>query len=191
MLSQKRGHEWRHREMVTIRNILLWPFIFSGGWFRSLRYHRKTEDRTKGYWRDITIIQRYGLCIWRNVCVDIPKFNIHRANKGRIMLIWTVWYFRTITTKPLLWSNGLLHFVKEFRSPDEIKYNLGPIICSLDRVSHGIRSSSYVVIYTCYHDDVIKWKIHIFRVTGHLCGVTRSFDVFFDLRLNKRLSKQS
>ena len=45
---------------------------------------------------------------------------------------------------------------------------------------------------------------NIFRVTGSLCGeftgpgefptqrpVTRSFDVFFDLRLNKRLSKQS
>ena len=45
---------------------------------------------------------------------------------------------------------------------------------------------------------------NIFRVTGHLCGeftgtqwipryrpVTRSFDVFFDLRFNKRLSKQS
>ena len=45
---------------------------------------------------------------------------------------------------------------------------------------------------------------NIFRVTDHLCGqftgpgefpaqrpVTRSFDVFFDLRLNKRLSKQS
>ena len=45
---------------------------------------------------------------------------------------------------------------------------------------------------------------NIFRVTGHLCEeftvpgefpaqrpVTRSFDVFFDLRLNKRLSKQS
>ena len=44
---------------------------------------------------------------------------------------------------------------------------------------------------------------NIFRVTGHLCGklpvtgefptqrpVTRSFAVFFDLRLNKRLSKQ-
>ena len=44
---------------------------------------------------------------------------------------------------------------------------------------------------------------NIFRVTGHLCGeftgpgefptqrpVTRSFDVFFELRLNKRLSKQ-
>ena len=45
---------------------------------------------------------------------------------------------------------------------------------------------------------------NIFRVTGHLCGkftgpwwiphtkpVTRSFVVFFDLRLNKRFSKQS
>ena len=44
---------------------------------------------------------------------------------------------------------------------------------------------------------------NIFRVTGPLCGeftgpgefptqspVTRSFDVFFDLRLNKRLGKQ-
>ena len=45
---------------------------------------------------------------------------------------------------------------------------------------------------------------NIFRVSGHLCGeftgpgelptqrpVAQSFDVFFDLRLNKRLSKQS
>ena len=38
---------------------------------------------------------------------------------------------------------------------------------------------------------------NIFRVTGHLCGeftghrpVTRRFGVFFDLHLNKRLSKQ-
>ena len=45
------------------------------------------------------------------------------------------------------------------------------------------------------NDDVIKWKIFCF--TGHLRGIpsqrplTRSFGVFFDLRLNKRLSKQS
>ena len=51
---------------------------------------------------------------------------------------------------------------------------------------------------TDFHDDVV------FRVTGPLCGelighrefptqrpVTRSFDVFFDMRLNKRLSKPS
>ena len=51
-----------------------------------------------------------------------------------------------------------------------------------------------------HHDDVIKWSI--FRVTGPSCGeftvhrwiplerlVTRIFDVFFDLHLNKRLSQ--
>ena len=52
-----------------------------------------------------------------------------------------------------------------------------------------------------YHDDVTKWK-NIFRITDLLCRnspvsgefpaqrpVTRSFDVFFDLRLNRQLSK--
>ena len=45
---------------------------------------------------------------------------------------------------------------------------------------------------TLLHNDVIKWK-H-FPVTDGFPSqrpVTRSFDVFFDLRLNKRLSKQS
>ena len=51
------------------------------------------------------------------------------------------------------------------------------------------------------HDDVIKWKhfprnwpfvrgIHRSRWIPPQRPVTRSFDVFFDLRLNKRLSKQ-
>ena len=48
------------------------------------------------------------------------------------------------------------------------------------------------------HDDVIKWK-HFPRYwpfvwpvnSPHKGPVTRSFDVFFDLRLNKRLSKHS
>ena len=56
--------------------------------------------------------------------------------------------------------------------------------------------------YTCYM--MTSWNGNIFRVTGHLAGnspvsgefpaqrpVTRSFDIFFDLRLNKRLSKPS
>ena len=53
---------------------------------------------------------------------------------------------------------------------------------------------------TPIHDDVIKWKhfprnwpfvrgIHLDRPVTQR-PVTRSFDVFFDLRLNKRLSKQ-
>ena len=51
---------------------------------------------------------------------------------------------------------------------------------------------------TC-HNMMTSTNWNIFRVTGHLCGeftgdrrpVTRSFDAFFDLRLNKPLSKQS
>ena len=60
----------------------------------------------------------------------------------------------------------------------------------------------YTFCTTC-HDDVIKWKpfprywpyvrgIHRSSVNSLQKGlVTRSFDVFFDLCLNKRLSKQS
>ena len=59
---------------------------------------------------------------------------------------------------------------------------------------------------TNYPDDIMMTSSNgnIFRVTGPLCGeftgpgefptqrpVTRSFDIFFDLDLNKQLSKQS
>ena len=60
----------------------------------------------------------------------------------------------------------------------------------------------YGYILNCSH-MMTSSNGNIFRVTGPLCGeftgpgefptqrpVTRSFDVFFDLRLNKRLSKQ-
>ena len=55
----------------------------------------------------------------------------------------------------------------------------------------------------CWHPMMTSSNGNIFRVTGPVCGeftspgefptqrpVTRSFDVFLDLRLNKRLSKQ-
>ena len=56
-----------------------------------------------------------------------------------------------------------------------------------------------------FNDMMTSSNGNIFRVTGHLCGefspvsgefpaqrpATRSFDVFFDQRPNKRLSKQS
>ena len=55
---------------------------------------------------------------------------------------------------------------------------------------------------TVSHDDVIKWKrfprywpfargIHRSPVDYPRKGQRRSFDIFFDLRLNKRLDKQS
>ena len=51
-----------------------------------------------------------------------------------------------------------------------------------------------------HQGNMTSWNGNIFLVTGPLCGeftshrtvtVTRRFDVFFDLRLNKWLSKQS
>ena len=62
---------------------------------------------------------------------------------------------------------------------------------------------SFALLYFTLH-MITSSNGNIFRVTGPLCGnwpvtgefpsqrpVTRSFDLFFDLRLNKRLSKQS
>ena len=79
------------------------------------------------------------------------------------------------------------------------------LCCYCCNVGSDIKLTTFVLNYlekTQSHDDVIKWK-HFPSLT--LCAenspvsgefpaqrsVTRSFDVFFDLRLNKRLSKQS
>ena len=79
----------------------------------------------------------------------------------------------------------------------------------MNMMSQGfIGASRYVVpgLYLMNELQVLTpwWRHQIFRVTGHLCGeftgtgefptqrpVTRNFDVYFDLRLNKRLCKQS
>ena len=81
-------------------------------------------------------------------------------------------------------------------------------ICIVKNSSYFI-SDAYMNHKSLYfsdsHDDVIKWNhfprywpfvggIHQSPVTGEFSAqrpVTGSFDVFFHLRLNKRLSKQS
>ena len=61
-------------------------------------------------------------------------------------------------------------------------------------------TESVSLVWRLHHDDVIKWK-HFPRCWPFVRGIHRSpvnaphkgqqsFDVFFDLRLNKRLSKQ-
>ena len=78
-------------------------------------------------------------------------------------------------------------------------------------LSRWFRVALYVIRMTYYIEHKSSERLtmmtssngNIFRVTGPLCGeftgpgefptqrpVTRSFDVFFDMRLNKRLSKQ-
>ena len=79
-------------------------------------------------------------------------------------------------------------------------YITSPIVCR--RIASCVLSSSWCHPYPS--DMMTSSNGNIFRVTGPLCGeftgpgefpvhrpVTRNFDVFFDLRLNKRSSKQS
>ena len=80
-------------------------------------------------------------------------------------------------------------------SEQKIEYNIQYFCMSCFAV-HLISTLNIAIMMTSSNGN-------IFRVTGPLCGeftgpgefptqrpVTRSFDVFFDLRLNKRLSKQ-
>ena len=77
-----------------------------------------------------------------------------------------------------------------------------PILSMWRQFSFDVTRTTWVLCNTGYM--MTSSNGNIFRVTGPLCGeftgpgkfptqrpVTRSFDVFFDLRLNKRLSKQS
>ena len=70
-----------------------------------------------------------------------------------------------------------------------------------DRISRQLVTMATRYYSRVYQDDVIKWKhfprnwpfvrgIHRSRWIPTQRPVTRSFDVFFDLRLNKRLCKQ-
>ena len=71
-----------------------------------------------------------------------------------------------------------------------------------DLLAAGRVRVSTITVISLGHDDVIKWerfprywpfvrRIHLSPVNFPKKGaVTRSFDVFFDLRLNKRFSKQ-
>ena len=67
------------------------------------------------------------------------------------------------------------------------------------KIAHETRAVFSCKQIILHHDDIIKWK-HFPRYWPFMRGihrslvkrpVTRSFDVFLDLRPNKRLSKQS
>ena len=79
--------------------------------------------------------------------------------------------------------------------------------CDINNTLSSNSSNSKILLYKVImwcpsHGDVIKWK-HFSALLALCAGnspvpgefpirrpVTRSFDIFFDLRLNKRLSKQ-
>ena len=103
----------------------------------------------------------------------------------------------TIYTVPALeYAYSLASFC-----PHYMKINYQVILFAMESTSHT--AVEIILKDTGKYDDVIKWKhfprywpfvwgIHRSPVNSlHNRPVTRSFDIFFDLRLNKRLSKQS
>ena len=137
---------------------------------------------------DVIMKHRVDTTIW--IC------STHQGTWKRFLHYWILWWestghSRILTNGQSWWRTfmfpGLSFFFKIMKSYISQVFHY-ILLCRISNVS-------------C-HDFVIKWN-H-FRVTGHLCGefttpgvfpaqrpVTRSFDVFFDLGLNKRLSKQS
>ena len=109
--------------------------------------------------------------------------------------------FRTQCVKTVLEVDGRNANLMASTRPDDASRNLW---------SHRMCLSKNISVWVLIRG---RWRYkgftmtssngNIFRVTGHLCGnspvtgefpaqrpVTPSFDVLFDLRLNKRLSKQ-
>ena len=112
---------------------------------------------------------------------------------------------------------SLLQFCrKKFQDP--MKWNMSQRICLSARLNvimfialWNLTSGSEAALPRRLPEFTTTWFLimtssngNFFRATGHLCGeftgpaefpaqrpVARSFDVFFDLRSNKRLSKQS
>ena len=84
------------------------------------------------------------------------------------------------------------HLIDDLR--DKLAHIFKVALCYINSpVSYYVHISSVSCTLLLFHDDVIKWKLFPRNwpfVRGiHRSPVTQSFDVFFDLRLNQRLSK--
>ena len=110
-----------------------------------------------------------------------------------------------ISVSYLIGTNGVMIRLPQYQWNNPQQYINVDLINPIGTVCVYTTKQSTPIPCAYYtgHDDVIKWK-HFPRywpfvrgnspVTGEFPAqrpVTQSFDVFFDLRLNKRLSKQS
>ena len=152
------------------------PSIWSGCWWMSLAHGDVTELKHFPHYCDF--VRR----------THRPLVNSsHRGSVIRrvfsLLLAWNGCWVNILVAADLRF---LIANVTSLQRPTEV--------CHL-RLWWGYKSSTF-------QDDVIKWKhfprywpfVGNSRLTGEFASqrpVTRSFDVFFDLRLNKRLSKQS
>ena len=131
-----------------------------------------------------------------------------------VWCLWVAWktfvFLTYCQSNPEQETSGLINVKQNFLLYDYVwnwNYKFSVITVASDVLAPlGARPSAAAVMTAHLHmfSMMTSSNGNIFRVTGHLCGeftglrwipaqkpVTRSFDVFFDLCLNKRLRKQS
>ena len=140
-----------------------------------------------------------------NMEIFFTKANKKLINQSRPFTIKTVMYYiiTYLCVYNFTFSDVNLCMLKLYQTQINVVKHL--ICSSPGAYSKYIGTVWTKVIAQCYKNAMMTSSNgNIFRVIGHLCGefighrliprtrpVTRSFDVFFDLRLNNRLSKQS
>ena len=141
-------------------------------------------------WRENDVAIRTTLLphMWiQNMGSSCDFMNIYLRIKCR-------WYTASSNKRKWIlnnWSNRLLAWIT-FGKRSEQKFANRTIFTNA-------LSQNFWVLFTITHDDVIKWKYFpcyrpFVPVNGEFPAqrpVPRNSYVFFDLRLNKRLSKQS
>ena len=137
-------------------------------------------------------------CLLEIYFLSLYKFN-NTYNSHRGLIMWLMW--------DCCWSCQSISLPKEgnvIGSRNHFKQPSARICIINTQVEWNPHTKSANTV-RCYYNNIMMTSSNgnIFRVTGPLCGeftgpgefptqrpVTRSFDVFFDLRLNKQLSKQ-
>ena len=151
--------------------------------------HNSTRDTSAtNYWYQLeNYSSKFSLKSPRSQCVKI------RTKKQQ--------YHHALCFTPVLW------IYKGSSKPAYIKYDQGNKsevdIYGKNMSPCTIQHMPFIRLWVDSVHMMTSSNGNIFRVTGPLCGeftgpgefptqrpVTRSFDVYFDLRLNKRLSKQ-
>ena len=130
-------------------------------------------------------LHRTGRCFWNfDIVTSLIPWSAYPYNISECLCIGVFLY---------LYTHAVYMYI----------YNISPL--SMPHVYYGRALQKRVLKCSVRHehDDVIKWKpffalLALCAGNSHVTGefraqrpVTLSFDIFFDLRLNKPLSKQS
>ena len=155
----------------------------------------------------------FGICIWRTggrIVMSIVKYDIYSYHNAYWVACLegytqTYIYHAAIHRKKYLWRTT------KMISCINIKFQYAKLMCVTKRYTEAVSAYVHRLWWASLGEDlaycIYRWRHQMEKfsaflalcagnspVTGEFPSqvpVTRSFDVFFDLTLNKRLTKQS